>query len=248
MKVGFFILAFICLFNTGFSQISKSISLGANGSRGNFSSIGVTIRTELSKDTGRFNWSINPTYRWSEQSRPGESNMTMYESELYLASNLSRRIGKWKITAFTESERSYMRKIDLRGSLGVGVGYDLIKSKELNLTISEIILPEYYWSAVNNVNDNFTVRSSTRLKLEIQKNSFKFNSMTLYQPAIFTNREVGYLDNLNVRSTNSITMVVSKGLEIGLLYVYSYEGYPAFVNQRVSPTQENISIMIKAIL
>lgn len=37
------------LINSGSAQISKSISLGADGSRGNFSSIGVTVKADIKR-------------------------------------------------------------------------------------------------------------------------------------------------------------------------------------------------------
>ena len=233
------------LINSGSAQISKSISLGADGSRGNFSSIGVTVKADIKKDTGKFTWAITPTYRWSEQSPFGQTRMNLYEDELYFTANVARKFGAWKIMAFSEDEKSYMRKIRLRGSLGLGVARDIVESKGWDLSISEVILPEYYWSSSDQTKNNFTLRLSTRIKLGYETSLFKISSITLYQPAIFSSNDVDYASNLNMRSTNTLTYKIKKGYEIGVLYIYSYQGYPYYINKAVSPSQETASLILK---
>ena len=233
------------LINSGSAQISKSISLGADGSRGNFSSIGVTVKADIKKDTGKFTWAITPTYRWSEQSPFGQTRMNLYEDELYFTANVARKFGAWKIMAFSEDEKSYMRKIRLRGSLGLGVARDIVESKGWDLSISEVILPEYYWSSSDQTKNNFTLRLSTRIKLGYETSLFKVSSITLYQPAIFSSNDVDYASNLNMRSTNTLTYKIKKGYEIGVLYIYSYQGYPYYINKAVSPSQETASLILK---
>ena len=233
------------LINLGSAQISKSISLGADGSRGNFSSIGVTVKADIKKDTGKFTWAITPTYRWSEQSPFGQTRMNLYEDELYFTANVARKFGAWKIMAFSEDEKSYMRKIRLRGSLGLGVARDIVESKGWDLSISEVILPEYYWSSSDQTKNNFTLRLSTRIKLGYETSLFKVSSITLYQPAIFSSNDVDYASNLNMRSTNTLTYKIKKGYEIGVLYIYSYQGYPYYINKAVSPSQETASLILK---
>ena len=233
------------LINSGSAQISKSISLGADGSRGNFSSIGVTVKADIKKDTGKFTWAITPTYRWSEQSPFGQTRMNLYEDEFYFTANVARKFGAWKIMAFSEDEKSYMRKIRLRGSLGLGVARDIVESKGWDLSISEVILPEYYWSSSDQAKNNFTLRLSTRIKLGYETSLFKVSSITLYQPAIFSSNDVDYASNLNMRSTNTLTYKIKKGYEIGVLYIYSYQGYPYYINKAVSPSQETASLILK---
>ena len=233
------------LINSGSAQISKSISLGADGSRGNFSSIGVTVKADIKKDTGKFTWALTPTYRWSEQSPFGQTRMNLYEDEFYFTANVARKFGAWKIMAFSEDEKSYMRKIRLRGSLGLGVARDIVESKGWDLSISEVILPEYYWSSSDQTKNNFTLRLSTRIKLGYETSLFKVSSITLYQPAIFSSNDVDYASNLNMRSTNTLTYKIKKGYEIGVLYIYSYQGYPYYINKAVSPSQETASLILK---
>jgi hypothetical protein len=244
-RVLFFIIGALITTVSSAQPISKSISLGADGSRGNFSSVGVTVKADIKKDTGKFTWALSPTYRWSEQSPYGQSAMNLYENEIYLTGNLSRKFGAWKILAFTEDEKSYMRNIQLRGSLGIGAAHDILERGGWDISVSEVILPEYYWSSIDQTKDNFTVRLSTRFKLEYESSLFKLSSTTLYQPAVFSDREVDYLNNLNMRSTNTVTYKIKKGYEIGILYVYSYQGYPYYINKAVSPSQETASLILK---
>ena len=234
-----------CCINAGSAQVSKSISLGADGSRGNFSSIGVTVKADIKKDTGKFTWALNPMYRWSKQSPYGQTHMNLYEDELYLTANVSRKFGAWKIMAFSEDEKSYMRNIKLRGSLGLGVSHDILERGGWDISVSEVILPEYYWSSIDESKNNFTVRLSTRIKLGYESGLFKISSMTLYQPAIVSSNDVDYASNLNMRSTNTLTYKIKKGYEIGVLYVYSYQGYPYYINKAVSPSQETASLILK---
>lgn len=229
----------------GFGQVKKSISFGGDGTRGNFSAVGVTTKLDLKKDTGTYQWNASGTYRWSQQSKYGSNDMNQYENEIYLTGNISKQIGKWKIIGFTEDERSYMRKIDLRSSVGLGLGRRLLKTKTLDIVLSEVILPEYYWSGVNTSSNNFTVRASSRLRLDYDNTVFKFSSITLFQPAIYSSREVSFADNLNMRSTNTISVKVKKNLEVGLVYTYSYQGYPYYITKAVSPSQETASVLLK---
>lgn len=245
MKTIFAALIMIGLMNSTSAQISKSISLGADGSRGNFSSIGVTVKADIKKDTGKFTWALSPIYRWSEQSPYGQTKMNLYENELYLTGNIARKVGAWKIMAFSEDEKSYMRNIKLRGSLGIGAAHDILERHGWDISVSEVILPEYYWSSIDQTKNNFTVRLSTRFKLEYESGLFKLSSITLYQPAIFSDRDVDYSSNLNMRSTNTLTYKIKKGYEIGVLYVYSYQGYPYYINKAVSPSQETASLILK---
>jgi hypothetical protein len=229
----------------GFSQIKKSISVGGDGTRGNFSAIGITTKAELKRDTGSYQWNLNTTYRWSKQSAYGKSEMTQYENEVYLTGNISKQIGKFKVIGFTEDERSYMRKIDLRSSAGLGLGVSIIKNKKFDIVFSEVILPEYFWSSIKVSNNNFTVRASSRLRANYESGLIKISSVTLFQPAIYSSREISFLDNLNMRSTNTIALKIKKNLEVGLVYTYSYQGYPHYITNAVNPSQETASVLLK---
>jgi len=235
----------LLLAQIGNGQIAKNLSIGANGSRGNFSSLGLTVKAEIKKDTGNYNWSINSNYRWSEQSPYGTARMNLYENEFYVTANLTKAIGRnWKLMSFTEDEKSFQRKINLRSSVGLGFGLTVIKTKKCTLNISELVLPEYYSSSSNMDMDNFTVRASTRIRFDAIKSQIKISSITLFQPAIYSDRQVSFQNNLNIRSTNSINLTLTKKYSIGLLYILSYQAYPYYINKAVNPLQETASIII----
>ena len=229
----------------GNGQIAKNLSLGADGSKGNFSSLGLTVKLEIKKDTGKYAWSVNSNYRWSKLSPYGTVHMNLYENEFYTTANLTKTLtGNWKLMGFTENEKSFQRKINLRSSVGLGFGLTIIKTKKYTLNISELILPEYYSSSSNADMNNFTVRASTRFRFDAINSLVKVSSITLFQPAIYSDRQVSFNNNLNIRSTNSITLSLTKKYSIGLLYVLSYQGYPYYINKAVSPLQETASIIV----
>lgn len=241
-----FCLFLVLPFGTLAQTIKGSFALGGDANFGNFNSVGLTLRSELKKDTGDYTWAISPNYRWSKQSKPGESEYIKYEDELYLTSSLTKRWGNWKILGFNENERSYLRKIDLRISGGFGLGHSIIKNKNWDVNLSEVILPEYYWSGVNTEWNNFTVRASSRFKAEFNSKSFNFSSITLFQPAIFSSREVSFSDNLNLRSSNQVSYKIASGREIGLVYIGTYQGYPYYISKSIKPGQQNVSLFFKA--
>ena len=138
-----------------------------------------------------------------------------------------------------------MRKIDLRSSAGLGLGVSIIKNKKFDIVFSEVILPEYFWSSIKVSNNNFTVRASSRLRANYESGLIKISSVTLFQPAIYSSREVSFLDNLNMRSTNTIAIKIKKNLEVGLVYTYSYQGYPHYITNAVNPSQETASVLLK---
>jgi len=228
------------------SQTKGFISIGGDWNSGNFKSVGITLRSELKKDSGDYQWAISPNYRWSEQSKVGGGKLNLYENEVYVSGNLTKalKLG-WKIVAFSENEKSYLRKIDLRSAAGFGAGHDLINKKGINLSISELILPEYYWSSLDPELNNFTVRGSTRIKIEIVRRSVKFSSISLIQPALYSSRQVGFLDNLNIRSNSTISTKLKDKYEIGVVHNLSYQGYPYYINNTIVPMQQGASIFVK---
>jgi hypothetical protein len=226
-------------------QIAKNFSLGADGSKGNFSSLGLTVKTEIKKDTGNYTWAINSNYRWSKQSPYGKTAMALYESEFYTTANLTKSLNSnWKLMCFTEDEKSFQRKINFKSSLGIGLVRSILKNTKYTINISEVILPEYYSSSSNTSMNNFTIRASTRFRFDYVNSIVKVSSITLFQPAIYSDRQVSFSNNLNVRSTNSVSVNLNKKYSVGLLYILSYQGYPYYINKAVSPLQENASIIV----
>lgn len=240
----FLALIFILLTNQSLGQVKGFLSFGGDLNSGNFNSIGLTARGELKIDTNLKQFVISSAYRWSEQSS-GNNELKKYEDELYLTSNLSRSIKNWKVLGFAEAERSYLRKIDLRSSAGLGAGYEIFNGKGWSINISEILLPEYYWSDVNSQWNNFTIRASTRFKIEYESVIIKITSVSLFQPSIFSSRETSFLYNLNARNNTAVSVKIANKYEVGLSYVLTYQGYPAYINSTIRPTQQNSSVFLK---
>lgn len=244
MRLIFLLLLIIPI--EAFSQTKGFISIGGDWNSGNFQSIGLTLRSEIKKDSGNYQWAIAPNFRWSEQSKVGGGDLNLYENELYLTGNLTRSLVKsWKVIGFSENEKSYLRKIDLRSAAGFGIGVDLLNLKGVRLSVSELILPEYYWSSLNTELNNFTVRGSTRFKLEINGKILKFSSVNLIQPAIYSSRQVSFADNLNIRSNSSISTKLKDRYEVGVLHTLTYQGYPYYINKTIVPMQQGASIFVK---
>ena len=241
----YFIIALCLIATTAHAQLVKNLTVGGDAFDGNFRSIGFTAKGDIKKITPNYDWAANAAYRWSKQSKYGLQELIQYENEIYFTSSLSKNLGNWKVLAFTDDERSYMRGIDLRSSLGVGVGHYLIKSDKLDISLTEVALPEYYWSDVSSNYNNFTVRASTRLKVDYEKAPLKLSSVSLFQPAVLSTREVSFKENLTWRSANSIEFSVSKRVSIGMLYNVSYEGYPYHINKAVKPLQQTASMIFK---
>ena len=240
----FLALIFILLTNQSLGQVKGFLSFGGDLNSGNFNSVGVTIKGELKIDTNQKQLTVSPSYRWSEQSS-GTDEMQKYEDELYLTSNLTKSIKNWKVLGFAEAERSYLRKIDLRSSVGVGAGYEIFNCKGWSVNLSEVLLPEYYWSDVNSQWNNFTVRASTRFKVEYESVILKITSVSLFQPSIFSSRETSFLYNLNARNNTAVSIKIANKYEVGLSYVMTYQGYPAYINSAIRPAQQNSSVFLK---
>lgn len=241
-----FILTFLFIWAQAVSaQVSNTISVGGDAFDGNYRSIGFTLKCDVKKAFTKYDLAGTAVYRWSKQSTYGTSTLLQYEDEPYLSANISRNFANFKFIGFTENQRSYMRKIDLRSSLGLGLGYIIFKDSLTDISISELLLPEYYWSSENRDYNNSTVRASTRLKIDVNRWLVKVSSTTMFQPALFSTRIVSFSDNLNVRSTNSFEIQLSKKTSAGLIYTLSYEGYPYYINKAVKPLQQTASLMIK---
>ena len=77
-----------------------------------------------------------------------------------------------KFIAFSEQERSFLRKIDLRYDVGAGLGYKIINNKKISFEISGVILPESNTYTVKD-DDILSLRFSTRLKFVCDAKPFR---------------------------------------------------------------------------
>lgn len=136
---------------------------------------------------------------------------------------------------FGESENSYLKKIKFRGCLGLGYGYDIFRNDKVTIMISEVILPEEYYSDVNQSDNLFSLRSSTRVKFEY-KGKVTFKSITLIQPSLYSQPHVNFNDNINMRSNNSIDLKITKNMSVSLQTNLNFSTYPVYLDKKIENT------------
>ena len=238
----FFIVLLLFISSNLFSQTDSSklkfdISLGGNATIGNFGSQALILRNNLEWNFRKIELSWSPKFQISQISTNGIYKLR--EREVYSTFSLTSRNKNWKLLFFNEIEHTYLRKIDLRTSLGIGFGKKLIKNKELELDISEVILPEFMISQFGQQYDNLALRSSTRLKFVWTKNIFKFSSITLFQPSLLTYKNGGqfiqFSDNINLRTVNNIEINPMKWVSFGVGNEIIYQSYPNYVDPLIKP-------------
>ena len=168
-------------------------------------------------------------------------------------SHLSHHVDSfWRILFFSELEHSQLRKIDIRFNLGIGPSYRLIKTDHIFLELSGVILPDLYRSmAITNSlpeRNNFCIRTSLRAKFVAKYQNITFTTIQMFQPPIktWTSREdyaiVGWSDNTNFRSSNTIDIYILKGLSFGVSFDYIYQSYLSFIAK--DPNVENTGIYL----
>jgi len=245
MKRILLLLTFTIISLSGFGQnIKTSASLGANIFGGNYNAYIVNTQVTLSQDSTKVSWTVSPNFTFGQVDKSGSGNYVTNQREAYITGNLSHKFNNQRILGTIEAENSFLKKIDFRGSLGVGYGYDLIRNKKITLLLSEAILAESYNSDVNISRNAFSMRLSTRLKFEYI-GKMKFTSITLFQPSIYTSPQVSISDNINLRSINSIELPIVKKLSIGLINNINVSTYSSFINPLVKPIDWNLLFAIK---
>ena len=145
---------------------------------------------------------------------------------------------EFKIYLFNEMEHSYLQKVDFRGSLGLGLGHKVIKTNIFELDLSEMIMVESMISNFGTDYDNLAVRSSTRLKLKWSNSRVKFNSVSFFQPALYTVRNSGvvrFSDNINFRSNTTFESKISKIFSLGVGNSITYEAYSHSISLITKP-------------
>lgn len=245
MKKLLLILAFSIISLTGFGQSLKtSMSLGSNVFGGNYNAYIVNTQMSFSQDSTKIAWNLSPSFTFGQIDRDNVGKYVTNQRESYLTGNLSHKFGRHRILGTAEAENSFLKKIQFRGSLGLGYGYDFIRKDKFVLLVSEAIMPETYNSNVDLDKNAFALRLSTRIKFEYG-NRVKLTSITMFQPAIYTSSEVRVKDNINLRSTNSLEVPVVKGLTIGLVNNINMSTFSTYIDSTVSPLDWNVLLSIK---
>jgi hypothetical protein len=229
------------------SKINLDASIGGNATGGNYNSYTSYVKSNLSKtwNSNQLNWS--PSFEYSKISNNG--NWQLKEKEIYSNFNYVKNVKSFKFYLFNEFEHSYLQKVDLRGSLGIGVGHKIISNNNITIDISEVIQPETMISSFGKLYDNFAIRSSTRLKLKWTKSIFSFNSVSFFQPSLYTVKNggdvVNFNNNINFRSNTTFDIKVYKLISIGLGNQVTYESYTHSINPSTKPLDYQFSFLLK---
>lgn len=238
-KILFVSLIFLSL--SVFSNINKSISLGTNLNFGNLNSFNLNLQSSLSQDSGKLDWNINPNFSFTMIKN--DSKFQLYERETFLTTSISKKINNWKIMTFSDIENSYLRKIIFRFSGGFGVGYDIIQTDKLRFNISEVLMPEIYISE-NSSKNITTIRPSTRFKLK-WNSKVNFESVTYFQPPLWTSNQIRFKDNINFRTLNTFDFPVFKYLSLGLQLNIHLFTLPNYFNPDIKISDTNLSFLIR---
>lgn len=248
-----FCLLFIIFSINSFSQsdsliLKKNINIGGNFTQGNFNFYSLNIKPELTAENKKNQLSFNPSFQYS-QIKNNNQIFQLRERELYSSINYTKRFNEWRIILSNETEQSYLRKVDLRGSIGLGVGHKLVKTNNIEIDLSQMILPEYLISNFGTQFNSFSIRYSTRFKLIYKKNNLKFSLITFIQPSLYTVKSEGQIidfqDNINARSNANIEYSLQKWISIGISNQIIYQTYSASINKSIKPLDNTVNFFLK---
>ena len=216
-------------------HLQFTILFGGQITTGNFQNYGFNSALDLRCHNKHHYWDIAPMFRYTKTFSSGK--WSLKELEFYSNQAYYRRFdgGKWKFIAFSEIEHSFLRKTKIRGDVGIGISYTVIKEKMLTFEVSEVVLPDLYASD-SSIRNNFALRSSTRFKLIINVYPFTFTSVNLFQPElcgwqISDGHIINQKDNIDFRSTNTLDISIKKGFSIGGKVDIIYQTYPHFISE-----------------
>jgi hypothetical protein len=249
MKKHLFSLFFIFLPFLSNGQ-NYNFSLGGNMTSGNLSSYTLTFKTNLSSSEGRsYQFNFSPSIDYGQITNK-QGKFELRKREFYSILNYEKQRGVLKFYISNEVENSYLRKIELRGSIGFGLSISIIKTNKQKLDISQFILPEIFRSSFNNQKDNLAFRLSTRIRYNLVGEKFKFTNQILIQPAVYTilndGRKVSFKNNTNIRFNQSYDYSISKNISIGISNDIIIQTYTSFINPQVKPFDSNLNLYFKA--
>ena len=162
----------------------------------------------------------------------GRQGGDLRERELLLLTTPAYRLGKWKLYALAELEASRLRAIAQRLVLGGGVGYQLYAdTTRSEVTLSTFLLSENTDYDTEPVTTRRLARSSTRLKLRLNRGVFSISSLLFYQPAV---RD----PNGDYRVNNSTVLAfrLYQHLALNLAYTFSFESVVVQERSRADST------------
>ena len=146
---------------------------------------------------------------------------------------------------FSDAENSYLRKTRFRFTGGIGGGYDIVNNSKLKLSLSELIMPECYISEDEPNKNIISIRPSTRIKFKYN-DKVNFESVTYFQPSIWTSNHIGFVDNINFRTINTLDVPITKHLSIGTQIMIQVFTLPRYFDSSVKIMDTNLSLLLKA--
>lgn len=223
-------------------RVKTSASFGGSYSSGNFNAYTINSQVSVSQDSTKIAWNLSPSFTYGRINRNGDWDDNQRES--YLVGSMSYKRGRNRFLSFMEAENSYLKKIDLRGSFGLGYGIQVIDKKRTKLLISEALMYETYFSDVY-INKNLnSLRPSTRIKFEYL-NGVKITSILLFQPSLLTDQSIQFKDNINARLNSGIDYPIAKNLTLGLQLNAYLSTFSNYVESSVQPLDYNLLLVLK---
>lgn len=223
-------------------KIKADAAFGLNLNGGNNPLYGGNLRINYSREKGPWEFAFNPNFNMNYISSNDEIKLARREG--YNTISVGRYLSKkWKIIGFSETDHSYIRKINLRWNGGFGPGYKWERGK-YELGLSEVVLAESLNAENPLVKDYFVLRASTRIKFGVKTKFGSLSSITLIQPAFYTNQGISASEHFILRSQNKLEFNINKNTSAGFTYDTNYQAYPAYLNANVKPVDWGTSFFI----
>lgn len=221
-----------------YGQFRTNTSLGGNYNNGNSGLFLTTMQSDIHFDSTKFHPSIQPYFCYSEVKSSGQ--WVTKQRESYLATSFYSKYKDYNLYLFTDVENSLLKQFNIKASVGFGIG-KYIKYKNTFTSTSIALMPEYYSSFTNRTEKS--LRLSFRVHYNVSS-KVNFNTVTLIQPAILMDPFIGYGNNFNFRSTNSLTYPITNNLSIGCQVLVATSTLSTYTVPALKPTDLTTSFII----
>jgi hypothetical protein len=223
--------------------VKTDLLLGINLSGGNRPMYGGNVRANLAITHNAWETNVSPSFTLNYVT-DSDGDLMAQRREFYNSLSVSHTISdRWKIIGFSELDNSLLQKIDLRFNAGVGSGFKY-KTDRGEINISEVFLAERLNSKIEQINDYFLIRASTRVKFIYKTNFCTITSIHLIQPAIYTDQDISKSEHMIYRTNSRIDFNVSNKITTGLTYDTILQRYTAFSTNSVKPFDWNSAFFI----
>lgn len=225
------------------SRLKGSVALQGNYNFGNYNNYTIGYKIDAKYIFGKSSIELLSTCRYTKTGSKPDS-LYLKERELYNIISYSYLVKSVKFIAYSEQENSFLRKINLRYSLGVGCGYKFFNSKKFVVELSEVVLPEtkYFTDKIHDINN---IRLSTRFKVLYDNKPLRISNIVLYQPSIWNSKGVDNTIDLNIRNSTTIDVTAYKNISIGLNNEYVMQKYIHYVYPNKRMIDNSLTFYIK---